>query len=92
MNSIKDIENLLDKWQHSIFDYLPKMLLALLVLVAFYVFAKLFRNLSLKFYSRVFRKQTGLTILDWTQSCEILLLYNLTLNYVKTQKELHYRI
>ncbi len=57
MNSIKDIENLLDKWQHSIFDYLPKMLLALMVLVVFYFIAKLFRNLSLKFYSRVFKKQ-----------------------------------
>ncbi len=58
MNSIKDIEKLLDKWQHSIFDYLPKIALALLVLIAFYFIAKLFRNLSLKFYSRVFKKQS----------------------------------
>ena len=58
MNSFKDIEKLLDNWQHSIFDYLPKIILALFVLIAFYFIAKLFQNLSLKFYSRVFKKQS----------------------------------
>ncbi len=57
MNSIKNIEQLLDKWQHSILDYLPKIILALFVVVIFYIIAKLFRNLSLKFYSRMFKKQ-----------------------------------
>lgn len=58
MKSIKDIEKLLNKWQHSIFDYLPKIVLALLVVLAFYFIAKLLRNFSLKFYSRVFKKQS----------------------------------
>ncbi|MGH1385037.1 mechanosensitive ion channel family protein [Kordia sp.] len=60
MNSFKDIETLLDKWQHSIFGYLPKIILALLVIVVFYFIAKLFRNFSLKFYSRVFKKQSDI--------------------------------
>ncbi len=59
MNNIKDIETLLDEWQHSLFDYLPKIVLALLVLIAFYFIAKLFRNLSLKFYSKAFKKQSN---------------------------------
>ncbi|PID59451.1 MAG: mechanosensitive ion channel protein MscS [Ignavibacteriae bacterium] len=58
MNNFKDIEILLNRWQHSIFDYLPKIFLALLVLTAFYFIAKLFRNLSLKFYSKTFKKQS----------------------------------
>ncbi len=60
MDSIKDIEELLEKWEHSIFDYLPKIVLAILVLITFYFIAKLFRNLSLKFYSRVFKKQSDI--------------------------------
>jgi small conductance mechanosensitive channel len=60
MNSFKDIEKLLDNWQHSIFDYLPKIVLALFVLIAFYFIAKLFRILSLKFYSKVFKKQSDI--------------------------------
>jgi small conductance mechanosensitive channel len=60
MNSFKNIKHLFDEWQHSIFNYLPKILLAILVLVVFYFIAKLFRNLSLKFYSRVFKKQANI--------------------------------
>lgn len=58
MNSIENIERLLSKWQQSIFDYLPKLVLALLVLIVFYFIAKLFKKLSSKFYSKVFKKQS----------------------------------
>jgi small conductance mechanosensitive channel len=58
MNSFKYIDKLLEDWQYSIVDYLPKMALALLVLIAFYFIAKLFRILSLKFYSRILKKQS----------------------------------
>lgn len=58
MGNLKDIENLLNRWQQSVFDYLPKIALALVVLIAFYFLAKLFRTLSLKFYSKAFKKQS----------------------------------
>ncbi len=58
MDSIKNIEELLVKWQHSTVDYLPKIVLALVVLVVFYFLAKLFRGLSLRFYSKAFKKKS----------------------------------
>ena len=60
MDNIKNIEKLLEKWQYSIFNYLPKIVLAILVVSTFYFIAKKFRNLSLKFYSRVFKKQSDI--------------------------------
>jgi len=60
MNSLKNIEKLLEKWEHSIFEYLPKILLALLALIAFYFIAKLFRKFSFKFYTRFFKKQADI--------------------------------
>ncbi len=57
-DNIKEIESILVKWQYATIDFLPKIPLALLVFVAFYFVARLFRKLSLKFYSRVFKKQS----------------------------------
>ncbi|CAM1343011.1 mechanosensitive ion channel family protein [Tenacibaculum amylolyticum] len=57
MDSIKDTRDLLDKWQHSIFNYLPKIVLAIIILVVFYFIAKFFRNAGLKFYTKIFKKQ-----------------------------------
>ncbi len=54
---MKDLETLLAKWQETVFAYLPKIALALLILVAFYFIAKLFRKLSFKFYSKILSKQ-----------------------------------
>lgn len=59
MNDIKSTDQLLDKWQHSIVDYLPKIALAILILVVFYFLAKAFKNLGLRFYSKVFKKQSA---------------------------------
>ncbi len=49
------LEHLLNNWQHAVVDYLPKILLALLVLIAFYFLARIVRNVSLKFYSKLFK-------------------------------------
>ncbi len=57
MNDFKDIDKLLEKWQHSTFDFLPKLFLALIVLIAFYFIAKLFKKLSLKFYAKLFKSK-----------------------------------
>ncbi len=54
---MKDIEIFLEKWQASVLDYLPKLAIAILVMVGFYFIAKLLKKFSLKFYSRVFKKE-----------------------------------
>ena len=58
MNNVKSLDQLLNKWGHSIVNFLPKILLAVLILVTFYFIAKTFKNLSLRFYSKVFKKQS----------------------------------
>ena len=58
MNSISDIEELLERWQSSILNYLPTVLVALVVLVLFYLIARLLRSWSLKSYSKLFKKQS----------------------------------
>lgn len=55
MNDIKNIDHLLNKWQQSILDFLPKILLALIVLISFYFIAKFFKNFGQKFYTRIFK-------------------------------------
>lgn len=65
MQEIKTIDSLLDKWGHSIVNFLPKILLALIVLIVFYFIAKLFKSLSLKFYSKIFKtKQEAVKIIS----------------------------
>ena len=59
--NIKNLENLLDKWQLSIFDFIPKIFLAIFIIVVFYFIAKLLRSLYLKFYPKVFKKQNDIT-------------------------------
>lgn len=64
MEDINSIEDLLQKWEGSVTGYLPKVLVALLVLIAFYFVAKLFKKISLRFYTRVFKnhKETAKVI------------------------------
>jgi len=50
----------LKNWDSSFFDYLPRIFLALLAIVVFYLFAKIIRNYSLKAYTKVLKKQTEL--------------------------------
>ena len=59
--NIKNLENLLDKWQLSILDFIPKIFLAIFIIVVFYFIAKLLRRLYLKFYPKVFKKQNDIT-------------------------------
>lgn len=59
MDNIDKTEKLLEKWQHSVVDYLPKLALALIVLLLCYLLARLFRNLSLRFYSRLIKKESS---------------------------------
>ncbi len=54
---IDNFELFLDKWQHRIFDYTPKILFAIIVLIAFYYIAKFTRKWSLRFYSKILKKQ-----------------------------------
>ncbi len=60
MNQVTEVEQLFKKWQLSIIDFLPKILLALVVLVTFYVIAKIFKVISRKFYSKVFKKESDI--------------------------------
>ncbi len=53
---MKDFENVIEKLEHIIIGYLPKIILALLILLIFYFFAKLVRNLSLKIFKKTFKK------------------------------------
>ncbi len=50
--SLDSIFPIFEKWDHSVFQYLPKVFLALLVLLLFYFLAKIIRKYSLKGYLR----------------------------------------
>ena len=54
-NSVNYFEKLLQNWEHGVLDYLPKVFLALLVLIVFAFLAKFARTASLKFYSKTIR-------------------------------------
>ena len=56
MDSITNINELLDKWGNAIILYLPKVFFAILVVLFFYFIAKFLHRYSLKFYSNVFKK------------------------------------
>ena len=44
------------KWDDSILHFLPRILLAVLVLALFYLLAKIIRNYSLKLHTRILKK------------------------------------
>jgi len=50
----------LKTWDNSFFDYLPRVFLALLVLVIFYLIARFIRNYSRATYTKILQKQTEL--------------------------------
>ncbi len=50
---------LLEKWKTEVINYLPKLFWAILVFVIFYFIAKFFKKYSLKFYSRIFKKNNS---------------------------------
>ncbi len=48
------------RWDESFFHFLPRIVLAVVVLAAFYFLAKIVRHYSLKLYIRILKKQTSL--------------------------------
>lgn len=52
--------SVIQKWGEDFFHFLPKLLLALLVLIIFFFLAKVIRNTSNKFYGRIFTKSQDL--------------------------------
>jgi small conductance mechanosensitive channel len=60
MNNVKNIDQLLDKWGDLIVNFLPKIFLAILILIVFYFIAKAFKYLGLRFYSKIFKKQSDI--------------------------------
>lgn len=59
MDSIKTINNLLEKWGHSVVGFFPKIVLAAAVFIGFYILSKVFRKLSLKWYSKFFKNESS---------------------------------
>ena len=55
MKDIKNIDELLRNWQAAIVEFLPKILLAIVVMIVFYFIAKLFRAISFKSSSKIFK-------------------------------------
>lgn len=55
---MKKIETIIEDWQHSTENFLPKLILAILILIAFYFIGKLAKSISLRFYKRVFKNNT----------------------------------
>lgn len=56
-NEIKQIDGILHQWKTAIFDYLPKLFLALFVLLAFYILANFIKKISVRFYQKIFKKK-----------------------------------
>ena len=56
-DDIKNIDKTLLQWKGEVINYLPKILLALLVFLAFYFLAKFIRKLSIRFYKRLFKSK-----------------------------------
>ncbi len=55
---MKNLKFLLD-WKDSIYDYLPKVLIAVVVFILFYFIGRLFKKLSTKFYARLLKKNSS---------------------------------
>ncbi|MEZ4854216.1 mechanosensitive ion channel family protein [Flavobacterium sp.] len=53
------IETIIENWQHSTEDFLPKLLMAILVIILFYFIGKIAKNISLRFYTKVFKSSTA---------------------------------
>lgn len=60
MQSITEIDLLIKKWEHSVSEFLPKVVLAILVMLAFYFLARILKKISLKFYSKLFSKTSDI--------------------------------
>ncbi len=59
MKSIEILQNLIDKWWDAIAKSSPDIGLALVILIIFILIAKLFRNMSMRFYMRAFKRHSS---------------------------------
>lgn len=50
--SIDHLEGIFKNWEHSVFEQLPKVFLAIIILIVFIFLAKIARKISLKAYSK----------------------------------------
>lgn len=55
MNLLTQFEKLIEKWGNDLTLFLPRFLLASVVLVAFFFIAKFLRKLSFRFYARIIK-------------------------------------
>ena len=61
MNTVEYLKRILENWERSTLDYLPKIFLAILVLAAFFLLARIGRNTSAKFYSGPTKSGSGIS-------------------------------
>ncbi len=60
LNIFSSFKDILKNWQHATENFLPKLLFALFILIAFYFIGKLAKKISLHFYTKVFKNSTTL--------------------------------
>ncbi|PHN02348.1 mechanosensitive ion channel family protein [Flavilitoribacter nigricans] len=58
--TVQYLENLLQNWEASVLEYLPKVFLALFVLLIFGLLARFIKRVSLKSYARAFKSHLDL--------------------------------
>lgn len=56
-DEIKHIDTILEQWQTSTINYLPKVFLAIIVFTIFYLFANFVKKFSIRFYKKFFTKK-----------------------------------
>lgn len=57
MDELKRVDTLLLKYRDDLLSFLPKLVFAILVLIAFFYVAKFVRQLSKRFYGKIFKKK-----------------------------------
>ncbi len=56
-------ETIFNDWKQSTEAIIPKIVLAILITIAFYFMGKLAKNFSLRFYKRIFKTNTTAPII-----------------------------
>lgn len=60
MNMGDYLRRLLIDWEHSTIDFLPRIILAIVVVLVFFLFAKIAKKASLRFYSGTIKPNSGI--------------------------------
>ncbi len=56
---MNNLEHFLRKWEIAFWEFLPRLLFAIIVFLFFYFLAKFFKKLNLRFYTKAFKKQSN---------------------------------